>query len=65
MTLHKCDKLPKRNYISTCFLLLLVCFQDGTLAASTAKRHKKIDPKYEQAVLDALGMKRAPQNTSR
>jgi len=65
MTLHNNVKEDKWKYVASCLLLLLVCLQDDTMAASTAKRHKKIDPKYEQAVLDALGMKRAPQHTNR
>ena len=61
------------KYISSFLLFLLICFENGglysklhqTQAASTAKRSSKVDPKYEQAVLEALGMKRTPKNTNR
>ena len=52
------------KYVCSFLLILLQSFQDGTLAATT-HRHKKLDPKYEKAVLDALGMKKPPQNDNR
>ena len=52
------------KYMCSFLFILLQTLQDGTLAATT-HRHKKLDPKYEKAVLDALGMKKPPQNDNR
>ena len=55
------------KHVFNCLLLLLVCSQYGSMAASTRHHHrqKKMDPKYEKAVLEALGMKRIPDNEDR
>ena len=45
------------KYISYC--LLLICVQHGSIHG------RGLDPKYEKAVLDALGMKRSPEIADR
>ena len=67
MTLQSNRKEVNFKHVFNCLLLLLVCLQYGSMAASTRHHHgqKKMDPKHEKAVLEALGMKRKPDNEDR
>ena len=59
MTFNKNKKETTLKQNSYCLLLLLICLQHGSIHG------RGLDPKYEKAVLDALGMKRTPDNTDR
>merc|ERR1712226_900729 len=67
MTFHNIKFRVNSKHVLNCLLLLLVCLQYGAMAASTRHHHrqKKMDPKHEKAVLEALGMKRTPDNDDR
>ena len=67
MTFHNIKNRVNSKHVLNCLLLLLVCLQYGAMAASTRHHHrqKKMDPKHEKAVLEALGMKRKPDNDDR
>ena len=57
MTFNKNKRENTLKYISYC--LLLICLQPGSIHG------RGLDPKYGKAVLDALGMKRIPENADR
>ena len=67
MTLQSSSKKVNYKHVFNCLLLLLLCLQYGSMAASARHHHrqKKMDPKHEKAVLEALGMKRKPDNEDR
>ena len=67
MTLQSSRKEFNLKRVFKFLLLLLVSLQYGSMAASTRHHHrqKKMDPKHEKAVLEALGMKRKPDNEDR
>ena len=57
MTFNKNKRENTLKYIS--YYLLLICLQPGSIHG------RGLDPKYEKAVLDALGIKRIPENADR